>query len=228
MNTDVSILVLSCDAYEDIIGPFFILKERYWSDCPYKTYISTETKEFSQATTLTHNYTLNRWTRRIKESLMDIDSKYVILMDSDFYIRQPVDQKRIDYCIESFDCDTATFSFELEYAPTYPSKKDGFRLKPNKSPYLCSCQPSIWDREKLISLLQKDMNPWQWERQIIDTPFKHYVNSGNVIIDIGYYLPNGKKHWYGVRKGKWVEDDVVELFKKENIGIDFSKRGFYK
>jgi len=133
---DVSILVLSCDSYMDALEPFFILKDRYWTGCSYKTYVSTETVVPKYGISLRHNYPISMWTRRIRESLKEIDTKYVILMDSDFFIRNQVQQERIDYCLSQFDDNTITFSFELEYSPTLPSNKDGFRIKPNKYPLL--------------------------------------------------------------------------------------------
>ena len=223
---DVGVLVLSCDTYLDVLEPFFVLKERYWKDCPYPTYVATETKKLSHNITLCHDYPIAKWTRRIRESLMDIPTKYVLVMDSDMFIRSKVDQARIEECVANFGDNTACYSFELEYAPTLPSNKKDFRKKPNKSPYLNSCQPSLWDREKLIARLSQDLNPWQWEKLVVDSPYDHYVNSGSLIMDYGYYR-NGKKQWFGVRKGKWVKDDVVPLFAKEGIQVDFSKRGFY-
>jgi hypothetical protein len=221
-DKDVSILILSCDAFADVWEPFFILKERYWGNCQYKTYITTETVDCPYATTIKHDYPLSQWTKRIRESILEIPTKYIIILDGDMFIRSQVDSARIDYCVDNMDDAIITFSFEKEYAATLPSKFNDFRLKPNKSPYLNSCQPSIWDREKLIDRLLVDMNPWSWENSIVDSIYKHYVNSGEYIIDYGYY-----NRWFGVRKGKWVKEDVVPLFAKENIYVDYDKRGFY-
>jgi hypothetical protein len=97
---DTSILVLSCDAYEDIWMPFFTLKDRYWKSCIYPTYIATETKDCPYAKALKHNYPLNQWTRRIRESLAEIETRYVIMMDCDMFIRAEVNRRRISDCID--------------------------------------------------------------------------------------------------------------------------------
>ena len=44
------------------------------------------------------------------------------------------------------------------------------------------------------------------------------------MIDYGY--KNGM--WFGIKSGKWFKKDVVPLFKKEGIDVDFSRLGFYK
>ena len=41
-------------------------------------------------------------------------------------------------------------------------------------------------------------------------------------LDYGYH--GGQ--WMGICHGQWVESDVVPLFEKEGIEVDFSKRGF--
>ena len=43
----VSILINSCDAYEDIWEPFFRCFSENWPDCPYPIYLNTETKEYN-------------------------------------------------------------------------------------------------------------------------------------------------------------------------------------
>jgi hypothetical protein len=217
-NNDVSILVLSCDKYEVCWDPFFKLKEKYWK-CDYPVYIATETKDCVRAKALKFT---GSWTSRIRRSLEQIPTKYVIIMCEDFFIRRPVDQKRIDYCVDHFDQDTATFSFETPYAQTLPSDKTGFKLKPNRSPYLMSCQPSIWNRRILIEFLSKDMTPWEWEMQRISSPYKFYINSDKLIIDVGYNDEQGRHRLYGVVKGEWYLRDVEPLFKKEGINVDLT------
>jgi len=221
---DTSILVLSCDAYEDLWEPFFTLKSRYWN-CDYKTYIATETKLCEYAIALRHNYPISQWTTRIRKSLEEIPTKYVIVMCDDFFIRKKVRTDIIENCIYEMKDDIACFSFEQEYAPTLLSKFFGFRLKPQNSEYLNTCQATLWDREKLIERLQDEQNPWEWEEAKVNSPYKHFVSlyDGEWIIDYGHdYF--GK--WSGVCKGKWVREDVVPLFEKENIEVDFSVRGF--
>lgn len=222
---NLSILVLSTDSYEDTWKPFFHFKNKNWSDCPFETYVMTEKKDCPYAKTIKVDYPLSQWTKRFREALKMIDTKYVMLFDGDMFIREKVNTKEIDECIDLFDEETITISFEREYAPTLPSDYIGFRIKPNKSPYLNSCQPSIWDREKLIERLEQDQSPWEWELSVVDSPYKHFVGYIHypLMIDVGYY--GGNK--FGICKGKWVKSDVVELFDKEGIEVNFDERGFY-
>lgn len=214
---DTSILIFSCDNFSDTWEPFFTLKDKYWADCPYKTYIVTETKRCSQAKTLKAT---GSWTQRIKKALTKIDTEYVITMCDDFFIRSKVDQARIEYCISKFDDKTAVFNFEKAYNSTIKCDVDGFGLRENNQVYLCSCQPSIWNRTKLIELLDKDMTAWEWELQVLNSQYKHYINTGETIIDIGY-----NRAPFSITQGKWCIE-IVPFFDKEGIKIDYSQRGF--
>jgi hypothetical protein len=209
---------MSCDKYEDTWKPFFQLKEKYWqTDIP--TYVGTETKDCKYANTIK---TVGSWTSRVRQTLEQIDSDYVIFMLDDFFIREYVDQERIIKLIEKFDENAAVYNFEQSYDYTDKDDKYGFKLRRNQSQYLCSCQPSLWNRKILIEYLQEDMTPHEWELQIKDTPYRHYINASELIINIGYYIP--KREAWGIVAGKWAKE-MVDLDKKESLNIDFSKRG---
>lgn len=42
-NPDCTVLVASCDAYRDVVGPHVVLRRTYWPDCPFETVLVTET-----------------------------------------------------------------------------------------------------------------------------------------------------------------------------------------
>lgn len=213
----VYVMVITCDNYSDAWLPFYTLFKKYW-DCPYDVSIVTETKDCEYFHTIKET---GSWTQRVKKALGQIDTDYVIILLDDFFIRKKVDQQRIDYCIEHFEPDMAVFNFETAFGRTIDVGLNGFALRPNREVYMCSCQPSIWNRKMLIELLDKEMNPWQWEVQTIDSKYRFFINTGDLIFDIG------DKYCGRIRNGKWVRKDVEEFFKKENITVDYSKRGFY-
>ena len=42
-----SLLINTCDNYEDTWIPFFSLLSNYWGECPYSIYLNTEEKNIS-------------------------------------------------------------------------------------------------------------------------------------------------------------------------------------
>jgi len=225
---DVSVLIYSCDKYSDVWEPFFTLFFRYWN-CPYNVYLTTETLKCPVDGVITLNYSGGQWTDRIRAAVQDIPTEYVIGMCEDMFIRKPVRQLVIDLCANAMDIDRniTCFNFEREYEWCMPSEYSEFGQKLYNSIYRKSCQPTLWRKDDLIEYLSVSLSPWEWELSPTPNKSKHYVFIGDekdLVFDYGYY----NHQWFGIRKGKWVEQDVVPLFEKEHISVDYSIRGFYK
>ena len=46
-NQDLTIIVCSCDAYEDLWYPYFEIFKNQWPDCKYPIILNTESKTYS-------------------------------------------------------------------------------------------------------------------------------------------------------------------------------------
>ena len=223
---DTSVLIYSCDKYSDIWGVFFKLFFRYW-DCPYQVYLVTETEQCLIPEVKTINIS-GKWSDKIRQALEEIPTKYVIGMCEDFFMRRRVRDQVIRNCVSEMDAnpDIACFNFEKEYDWTLRSRYAGFGRKPDNGAYRLSCQPTLWRRETLIKLLPENMNAWQWELSSPNAPneYEYYIWTGpedELVFEYGYH----NNQWVGLQKGKWVADDVIPLFEKEGIEIDYSIRG---
>lgn len=201
----VDLLVLSCDQYEDCWELFYKLKNKYW-DCPYETYLVTETKQYGN----TININNPSWTYRFREALKQLTSDYVIVMLDDFFIRDKVDQERIEYCISQMNDDIAVFNFEKKYRNCENSALTGFERQFNNQVYLQSAQPSLWNKKALLSRLQNNQNPWEWETEVVRDKYIYYINTGDFIIDIGYrHQPLNEG--FGITRGKITEECKIFL-----------------
>lgn len=223
---DLSILVCSCDNYEDIWMPFFKLFNKYVPN-NINVYITTETKECPYAKTIKKQYSLAERTARIRETLKEISTKYVIVMDEDCFISENININEIKKCIEYMEKDNTIAQFNFE--PTFDindkeCEYEGWLKRNNKAPYLNSFQPSIHNREILIERLSQGIDGWEWEMQEVDTEYSIYISKKeNRVIKYGKEL----NPIFGIFRGKWYKPHVVPLFEKENIEIDYEKRGFY-
>ena len=100
--------------------------------------------------------------------------------------------------------DTICYNFEKEYRDPALKLKE-WDIQKNNQVYLNSCQPTIWSREKLIERLQEDKNPQEWETTKVDSPYIHYINNQDYIIDIGYRHQPLNTGW-GITRGKLTEE----------------------
>ncbi len=212
----MKMVLLSCDKYEPCWKPFFALLEKYYPHHP-EVYLITETKQCPYCKTI--NVDSNIWTERFREGLKKIEDKEVLVMLDDFFIRGPVDEERIEYCKKMIRANSniACFNFELEYRE--PAEKiEDWDLQKNNQVYLNSCQPSVWNRKILIERLYENKNPQEWELTCIDSPYLHFINNKDYIIDIGYRHQDLSIGW-GITRGK-LSKECYNFLKEEGLADD--------
>ena len=72
----------------------------------------------------------------------------------------------------------------------------------------------LWNKDKLIKVLERDCDPWTIELEQQPCGFDYYINSGDYIIDWGYrtFRP------CGILKGKWTPE-CLEFFRSEGLNV---------
>ena len=218
----MKILVLSCDKNEDLFEPFHHCIEKYWKNHPEIIY-ATETIKNPYYKTINVDYPLEQWTKRIRETLKEIDDGQILIIMDDCFIRQPVDTKRIEYYSKKLKDNIAMFEFEKSWdINDIETNIKGMKMRPHGSEYEVCVNCGLWQKDKLIDVLSRDSDPWDVELNQDNRGYDYYINSGDYIIDWGYvtWIPTG------VFKGRWCRN-IIPFFEKEGIVIDYDKRGFY-
>ena len=233
MTCDCTLLINSCDAYEDIWPAFFALLQKNWT-CPWPVVMNTETKDVCidglQVRTL--NLYLDKpapaWAGRLLDTLAAIDTEYVFVVLEDFFLTAPVDQAALDACLEAMrrNPDIAVFSFYPAPGDNIPSTEyPGYELRAQVAPFRFNCQAAIWRKARLESFLQPEESAWAWEQtgnlRSYDVPDAFY----SVIDKKDSPFPYDPFE-HGVYNGKWLES-VPALFAANGIGMDFTRRGFF-
>lgn len=234
-NNLCTILVNSCDKYDDTWEPFFKLFKKYWPDCKFPIVLNTETKNYKYPGL--NIKTLNvlgkkkniQWGKRLKSVLKRIDSKYVIFMLDDFFFMDYVDSKRLDEVINWMEKDDniGVFSFfrveDDVHKDTKSKKYKDFYLRNQFGDYRYNCQAAVWNREFLIETLRDFESAWDWE---INGNVRSYKSDKEfyTLMDPEKYIFKYDCELYGVVRGKWRLPYTEDLFKKENISVDFNIR----
>lgn len=217
----MKILVLSCDKNEDTFEAFHHCMEKYYPNHPEVIY-ATETIKNPYYKTICKNYPLEQWTKRIRETLEEIDDEQILIIIDDCFIRNNVDEERIKYASNNLKGNIAMFNFEKSFdANDEETNLKGFKKRQHNSAYEVSIMCGLWDKNKLIDILQGDHNPWEVEGIQNNCGYDFYINSGDYIIDWGYKT----FIFTGICKGKWCRN-IIPFFEKEDIKINYEKRGF--
>ena len=189
MDINLSILVLSCDAYHDIWDNFFALKEKFWPDCPYKTYLVTESVDYCREGVQIIKAGNGNWSSRYRRAVESIPTPYICPFLEDFFISAPIDTSRIgeilDYVLkndidflnmdDSFD---NILSKNLEVVDCYYAKIPKHLL------YGVDTATSIWKKSHLLKTIgEGDYSAWQFEldrcneaKSIEGIPGKIYID----------------------------------------------------
>jgi len=218
----MKILVMSCDKNNDLWEPFYHCIEKYWPNHPEIIY-STETLNNPYYKTICLNYTIEKWTKRARETVEKIDDKYILLMCDDIFITNYVDESNIESLINYIDNDTASINLHI------CSKSDNKKVNNlinirNKHNCLTSVMCGIWNKSNLIKIFSIDRTPWELEESSNDyNNYKFFIVNKSNIINFGY---NKKGDLFGVFMGKWIRKTVNFLL-NDGCNIDTSIRGFY-
>lgn len=216
------VLVLSCDKNDDLFEPFHHCIEKYWENHPEIIY-ATETIKNPYYKTINVDYPLEQWTKRIRETLKQIDDNIILTIMDDEFIRKPVDTERIEYLQTQLKGNIAAFYFEKSFDKNDEETNiKGMKKRKHGSNYEVCINCGIWDKDKLIDVLSRDSDPWDVELNQDNRGYDYYINSEDYIIDWGYIT----WQYTGVCKGKWCRN-MIPFFEKEGIVVDYNKRGFY-
>lgn len=242
MNSEISILVNSCDSYEDLWFPFFKLFRYYWPNCPHQLILNTETKTYihpglnikcmslychaNKAESIAYG-------QRLRDHLKHIDTKYVIMLLDDFFLHDYVDEVKIDKCKQWMDMNPniAVFNFEEvrddlnDPSLEYP----GFELRPPIGEYKLNLQAALWRKDTLLKYIKSHESPWEMETfgncrtyQCKDL-FYSIMHNEPRPFNYGFIYAG----IWNVYRGKWVKETVIDLFHHHNINIDYNRRGIY-
>ena len=218
----MKIVVFSCDSCVDTFDAFHHCIEKYYPNHPEVIYI-TETIKNPYYKTICKNYPVELWSKKIREALKEIDDNKILLMTDDNFIRQPVDIERINYVEDNLKGNIAMFNFEKSFdINDKECEYIGFKKKNLDGIAVNSIMCGMWQKDKLINVLNITCKPWEIERLNIAFDYDYYINSGDFIIDIGYKFQQP----FAITKGKWARE-VVPFLEKEGIKINYEKRGFY-
>lgn len=169
MNNDkLSIIVMSCDKYSGIWNDFFNLKDRFWPDCPYKTYLATDSKEFVRDGVETiHFGNIREWSRCVRETINKIDTPYFCLWLEDALICEKVDNSVIEsdlnYIIEN-KVDYFCIEIKRRFKPELMQEAaPHIRVIDPHQRYGVDSAVAIWEKAYFMEKLQKDCSAWQFE-----------------------------------------------------------------
>ena len=237
-----SILVNTCDKFEDCWFPFFKLWSIYWPDCKNNIYLNTEYKDFyypglnliSLKNCTKHNIPKNKratWSQCLKWALEAIDKDIILYMQEDYFLKDKVKsdliEKYVDLMLKHPTIKCIHLTDQAVLSEGNSQYDTSLKNVIYKQRYRVSCQAALWRKEELLSIIREYENAWEFEefgsqRSSVLAHEYLVVNDEFVKLDQFEIIPY---IFTGIIQGKWYEK-VVPLFKKHDIKIDYNILGF--
>lgn len=238
---DLTILVNSCDKYEDAWEPFFKILKLQWPECEqYKFVLNTETKvyncDFLNVETVCGGKE-RTWSQRLKYALEHIDSDYILYLLEDFFLLEKVSNETFEEALKLIQSGNDIGYIGLKYQKKReyrnPDDEDNSVRFIEKDKVVSvnriNSMSALWNKKWLLSLIREHETPWEFElygsERSRRTPEKVLIinNSDGCCPCVFNY--NVDIHYgHGITCGKWLPKNV-ELFEQYGIKVNFDNLG---
>jgi len=217
-------LVSSFDGLSDCWGPFCHGLVKYWPDCPYPVYLIANSKHFENDRVSVIKVGEDKgWSRNLLAALGQIDSKYIMYFQEDYWINEKVNSTAISDYLSIMDREGAHYIRLLSFPPPdqdFPLD-DRLGMIATEASYRTALQIAFWRKEVLQALIDPEETPWDFE--IKGTERSRRYGEGFLCVK-----PLGDDPYhYGIRyvctavnRGRWSKQ--AKLYAKtEGLDVNF-------
>lgn len=209
-QSELAILVVSCDRYHDVWDVFFQLFFRAWPNCKHRVYLGVNERAYRFDTT--DIITVIRagpdesWIDNLREMLLRIPEQFVLVFLDDFLVVNSVNESLIEQALDFVKTEKAS-CFRLVPRPpgsllyrSYPQVQE---IRPQDE-YCVSTQVAIWNKATLSSLLQGTGSAWDFELRTSKEARSKAALPG---LFLSYKQPVFSLK-NGIIRGKWVRSSL--------------------
>lgn len=211
-NEKVTIVVNSCDLYEDTWEPFLKLFSIQWPDCPYKIVLNTETKVYTGKTLPVTTINTKKgisWSARMKKVAKQINSEYIMFFLDDEFLRSPVNVKAFEDTIEYMDNNKDVGYILMRHSEKQKSEfaQPYFPRAEITDDFQIVGLSALYRKDFMLKILRNHESVWEYElyatKRMKRYPYKVLQYNKNMPMIFDY--DDSTKTGYGVHKRKWLK-----------------------
>ncbi|MBQ3133408.1 MAG: hypothetical protein IJC17_03930 [Clostridia bacterium] len=235
-NSDVVLLISSCDLYEDAWNPFFRLLEANWPDCPETIYLLTETKTYvdSYFKVKCIHSTERYWSDRMMAALEDVKEKYLWFFLEDFFLEEKVNNEIAEAavnCIKN-NSDVGVIRFIPEISARWYTDaviERYFSPIPKDFPQRSNLMLALYNKDYFKRMLRSKETPWDFEKfgKHRSRIYKDEVLIQTVDYPLAFPYNYSIAKEIGISQRKWMRK-TKELFDRYHLSVDYENLGWYE
>lgn len=235
-GADFTVLVNSCDAFEDCWFPFFQLLTRYWPELAAPVLLNTEKKSWSWpelklgvSRVAANSAATMTWSECLIAALDQVTTPLVLYMQEDYFLRRRVRNSVVLdaalHMAQNPSVSHVALSQHGSRGPFDTYVTPEYQLIRPRAAYRISTQAALWRKDVLRSYVRPEENGWMFE---IFGTLRAWRRANTFLVAnfTGLAGPAMDYLHTGIIKGAWHRD-IPAQFQAEGIDIDFSRRGFY-
>ncbi|MFY9512723.1 MAG: hypothetical protein WAQ05_17285 [Rubrivivax sp.] len=233
-----TVLVNSCDAFEDCWDPFFTLYRRHWPQADAPVLLNTETRDWRHGAVDLRCSRVQQgrqqrltWSECLIAALDQVQTSLVLYMQEDYFLDRPVFDDRVRAAAAYMHAHPEVGQIGLtgigSAGPYLDHPEPWLQSVRQKARYRISTQAALWRVETLRSYLEPVENGWMFE--IFGTWRAHRRHDQILVVREHAARGGWPMHYLhtGIVKGKWLPG-IEKVFADNGISVDFSRRGFYQ
>lgn len=234
MNNDVTVLVCSCDKYEDAWEPFFRLFKIMGADkCTGNPIVlNTETKQYkcdflNVKTVNTPN--TKTWSERMISVVDGIETEFVFFLLEDFFIQSPFNLQQFNKVIDFMRNNPDVGAVHTTPSSRFESIPDEMFFERTFEELRITVTAVIWRKDYLRKMLRKHEDIWQFEwysgfraQKLYTERIMQYNQHYPIIYEYCVAISDG----YGITESKWLPKNK-ELFDKYGIDVNYENLGWW-
>ena len=217
-TSSVAVLVSSCDSFFDAWRPFTVLFRKFWPDCPFKIFLIVNQLRIRSSLLQPIAVGPDRgWSSNLQLALTQITHPYVLYIQEDYFLTEPVQRNQLGADFESAlesDADSLCFRARTHIDQGFAPINERFGVVPRDSDGRTRCQVTLWKRTALQSIMRSDETAWNFEargsERTTDLRILSYAHRANA--PIRYVMS-------AISRGLWMPEALV-LCREHRIEID--------
>jgi hypothetical protein len=231
-HQDLTIVINTCDTYEDVLVIFFHAFNAHWPDCPYPVVINTESNKYQHPARVHNHHSpggTDDWGARLLSTLRTVESEFVLMVYDDFILDCKVNNDRVTAALllmKSQAQATVAYLIDTALPLSTPDSTQTFVEIKARADYRLNSAPGIWRRQNLMSYTAAGDTPWAWE--VFGTyrtwgDGKDFYSLNPQQADI---YPYNHAKGGAIYRGKWVREVVEQVSQAYPLKINWEERGY--
>ena len=215
MQTELAIIVYSCERNSKMWNVVMYFFKKYWYDCPCPIVLLTDTDREGQGLKAGFDLVVEKdstWAEMMEAALDQTGATHFMTWMDDFLLCDKVDNQKFEECFRKAKELKAAF-YKLcpaNYTQLIPYDESTAKIKKG-SAYSVSTHAGIGETESFRAFLRKEWSAWDFER--IGSLESEKI-SREMYASLDYRIP----YIEGIRKGKWFPEGV-RLLKENGIRV---------